>query len=218
MTLRVSPGVFLSILFAVPFVARATSHIISNTEAIRQAQSLQAQSKAEGNTEMAAKFGEMLKNLTKPLVDGNAMCNPVTPVCKCGQVMGKNGCEKGANMYMCPCFQTVPTGMATGQCVAPNNCKGQGFSDQAGKTQSVGDSKGFMDALKGVMDLLKQAMQGQQQQQQQPQTGTQGCTTYRQVSTPTTDPCAYYVPPTSSSLLTNTGLTDATSGSGTNVS
>src|SRR3989344_4288198 len=228
MTLRVSLGIFLVFFFSAPFVVGAAS--TSDTTAIRQAQSLQAKYESEGNKEMAAKYGEMLKGLTKPSFEADMMCNPFIPQCPCGIVPDEKGkcTKKGANMNQCPCFEKVSTGVVTGKCVMANNCKGQEFSDLSGKTQSVGDSKGFMDALKGVMDLLKQAMQGQQQQQQ-PQTGAQGCTTYRQVSTPTTDPCSYYVPPTSDSLLTNTtgnigsGVSDAlldalTGGTNINVS
>src|SRR3989344_6384055 len=190
MTLRISAGVFLALLFAVPLVSQAA-------------------------LDMSADSIDCRPDATPK------GCPPCSK-----QKMWKNGCESdpAQTKWGCPCkSQVVPAG---GLCVATNNCQGNWFKDQQGKTQSPGDSKGFMDALKGVMDLLKQAMQKDQQQQHQPQTGTQGCTTYHQVSTPTTDPCAYYVPPTSDSLLTNTtgnigtgvsdALLDALSG-GTNI-
>ena len=44
--------------------------------------------------------------------------------------------------------------------------------------------------------------------------GSQGCTQYYQVSTPTSDPCAYYVPQVSSSIDTSTGGTGGTGGTG----
>jgi hypothetical protein len=98
-----------------------------------------------------------------------------------------------------------------GVCIAAGKCEGVNFTGLNGQQQGVGDAKGMMDAMKGVMDMLKQAMQGKQQQQQpqQPTTGlpTTGCTAYYQVTAPSADPCAYYVPPTSDSLLSgSTGL------------
>lgn len=116
---------------------------------------------------------------------------------------------------MCPpgiCVDKPPGGTVNGICIAQNKCEGSNATNQEGKQQGMGDAKGMMDALKQVMDMLKQAMQkkggggggdkGQQQQQGQ----DQGCKQYYQVTTPSTDPCAYYVPPTSNSLL-QTGQT-----------
>lgn len=108
----------------------------------------------------------------------------------------------------CDCSVSPPTGHVSAKCVASTNCEGTGSTNQEGKQQGVGDAKGMMDALKQVMDMLKQAMQkggggdkGQQPQQQQQPGLDQGCKQYYQVTVPSTDPCAYYVPPTSKSLL-----------------
>lgn len=99
-----------------------------------------------------------------------------------------------------------------GKCVANLNCKGTSFTDQQGESKSPGDAAGMGEALKGIMDMLKQAMKGGGggggggEQPPPPQTGKEGCTQYYQVTAPSSDPCAYYVPPTSDSLLNTSGL------------
>jgi len=126
--------------------------------------------------------------------------------CGCKMEMKGNPpkCQPSPNMHKCPCKSKVAP--AGGICIAMQNCQGTSFQDQEGKTQSPGDSKGMGDMLKQVMDMLKQAMQqkggGDQQQQPQQQQQAQLCPqgTY-QVTTPSGDPCAVYVPPTSQSLL-----------------
>src|SRR3989344_5835370 len=142
----------------------------------------------------------------------DSMCLPdaAPDPCVCGPKFVPNkGCSGPPTKFMCECFDTPPGGKVTGKCVNTFDCKGTG-TEKGG----IGDAKGFMDALKGVMGMLQQAMQSKQQQQQQPQpqplTGTQGCTAYYQVTAPSADPCAYYVPPTSQSLLT-TGVDTSTS-------
>ncbi|OGG74137.1 hypothetical protein A3A40_03160 [Candidatus Kaiserbacteria bacterium RIFCSPLOWO2_01_FULL_54_20] len=132
------------------------------------------------------------------LTTGNESCIPVYEECGCSQRKNSKGqCVPGINRWKCQCDETPPGGKVTAICVHQLDCKGTG-TEKGG----LGDAKGFLDIIKGVMDLLKPKEQPQSpQQQQQPQTGTQGCTKYYQVTTPSTDPCAYYVPPTSTSLL-----------------
>ena len=131
------------------------------------------------------------------------MCPPQKPNCTIPE-KGIKGCD---------CSVSPPTGSVSAKCVTSSNCKGTGSTDQEGKQQGVGDAKGMMDALKQVMDMLKQAMQkkgggggGDKGQQQQPPGPEQGCKQYYQVTAPSSDPCAYYVPPTSNSLLQTSGL------------
>lgn len=141
----------------------------------------------------------------------DSMCLPKADPTPCGPCskMDKIGgkCVPTGNKWMCECYDTPPGGKVTGVCVATFNCEGK--STEKG---GIGDAKGMMDALKQVMDMLKQAMQkkgggGGGDKGQQPQPGQdQGCKQYYQVTTPSTDPCAYYVPPTSNSLLQTSGL------------
>lgn len=147
----------------------------------------------------------------------NAMCNPWNAACPCGAGINPPQCDSGGpNKANCPpgvCIDHPPGGPVPGVCPAAGKCEGTSFTNQEGKSEGVGDAKGMMDALKQVMDMLKQAMEkkggggdkdkGQQQQQGQ----DQGCKQYYQVTAPSTDPCAYYVPPTSNSLLQTNGLT-----------
>ena len=132
------------------------------------------------------------------------MCKPVyIDTCGCKSKMGTNGCEKSPNMHLCPCWDTPPGGKVTGICVDKINCEGKKFTDQEGKSQSPGDAKGMADALKGVMDLLKEFMKKEPKPpSQQPAglPGQQGCTAFYQVSIPSTEPCANYVQPLSQSL------------------
>ena len=149
----------------------------------------------------------------------DAMCTPKADPTPCGPCskMDKIGgkCVPTGNKWMCECYDTPPGGKVTGVCVATFNCEGK--STEKG---GIGDAKGMMDALKQVMDMLKQAMQkkggggGGDKGQEQKQPGLdQGCKQYYQVTVPSTDPCAYYVPPTSNSLLQTSGL-DALGSSG----
>jgi len=55
----------------------------------------------------------------------DAMCNPVTPVCSCGMIMGAHGCTAGPNKYLCTCSDTTNGGVTTGICIAPNKCLAQ---------------------------------------------------------------------------------------------
>jgi len=139
----------------------------------------------------------------------NALCTPGNYGCFFGSPPPRG--QSGPCMLLKPCYdvvQTMPLKVVAGECMAQKKCEGKKFTDQKGNTQGVGDAKGFLDIMKGIVDLLKGGQGGGgsgSQPPPQPQTGTQGCTRYYQVTTPSTDPCAYYVPPTSNSLLNTTG-------------
>lgn len=164
------------------------------------------------------------------MTGANPQCNPWFAQCPCKKCPNSKNkctvsCKNTANCAPGICKAVVPGGTTNGICVAKGKCEGENFTDQKGEQQGVGDAKGMMEAMKGVMDMLKEAMKGgggggggQQGQQQQAQSG-QNCTQYYQVSVPTTDQCAYYVPPTSNQLLgsnlntdTSQSLLDALSG------
>jgi len=107
------------------------------------------------------------------------------------------GNECNVKVYKCQ------SQIAQGRCQIIG-CKGETYTGQDGATQGVGSSGAFNEILKGAMGLLQGLLQGKQQQQQTPPppppTGSAGCTSYYQVTAPSTDPCAYYVPPVSDSL------------------
>lgn len=162
----------------------------------------------------------------------DAQCKPIIPECpKCGYKKNSKGTcvfvSQKVNMLKCICKSTIKP--VTGICVGLEDCLGQTAVNQQGKSQGMGDMKGFMDIMKGVMDMLKGkgGGGGGGGGSQPPSTGPAGCTAYYQVTAPSSDPCAYYVPPVSDSLLgtgnINTGASDALmnalgSGSALNVS
>lgn len=141
----------------------------------------------------------------------NPKCVPWDKRCPCGGGIGSK-CRGSGNTANCLpgiCKDTVPGGKVNGICVAKGVCKGTDFTSQQGKQEGVGDAKGMMDALKGIMDMLKGkggGGGGGGQPPQQEQGLEKGCASYYQVTAPSADPCAYYVPPTSDSLLNMSGL------------
>ena len=184
--------------------ANAVAAAVDRAETIRRLQAAQQTAQSEGNTEMANLLKKQLDNLTAALLDANKQCVPVDMRCGCGKVMTNDGCKGGANMHLCPCYQQVPNTnhVITGICVAQNDCKGVSGTNLSGQTGGLSNPGAFADILKGLMDKLFQGGGGGGggggAEQSNP--GSE-CTTYYQVTVPTTDPCAYYVPPTSSSLL-----------------
>src|SRR3989344_824200 len=127
--------------------------------------------------------------------------------CPCGVVCKKGGPQGGQG---CPCGEAPPGGKVTGVCVAAINCKGTGT--EAG---GFGDVKGYLDIMKGVMDLLKKKEGGGgggSGSDGSAPLGTTTCSAYYQVSVPSSDPCAYYVPPVS------TLFDGGTSGTNSNAS
>jgi hypothetical protein len=150
----------------------------------------------------------------------DAMCNPVIPACKCGEVMTPKGCKmKGPqfNKFMCPvgiCFDTPPGGKVDGTCVAPNNCEGK-QTEKGG----IGDAKGFGDMMKGMMEKMMEMMKKEGGDSPPPPPppptdASQQCPGGKyMVTTPSADPCAQYTPPNSNALLDPNG----TLGSSNNI-
>lgn len=151
--------------------------------------------------------------------DANAMCNPVQMVCGCGQVMTSKGCRGGANMFMCPCMETVNNKVISGVCMGPNKCEGQ-------QGQGLGDAQAALGMVKQIFDLVKGLAGGGgggAGEMPPTDTGSAGCTSYYQVTVPSSDPCAIYNPNgvidasnSGSSGISGT-LLDALGGNGSSV-
>ncbi|OGG79732.1 hypothetical protein A3A39_04360 [Candidatus Kaiserbacteria bacterium RIFCSPLOWO2_01_FULL_54_13] len=130
----------------------------------------------------------------------DAMCDPVwIDPCGCKKKLVSGKCMPSPNMHLCACWDDPPGGRVSGICVASFNCEGQTSTDQYGKTQGMGSLGQFMDMLKKLAEKGGGGGGGEQPQPEQ-QAG-QECTAPYQVSAPSSDPCAVYIPPTSDSLL-----------------
>ena len=119
----------------------------------------------------------------------------------------------GRNFECWELVNTNPIQIVTGKCLVALNCKGINYTGLDGKTTGVGGLGGIVgDIFKAALpQLLQQLMKGGQSGSGGGSSGgagtgvgSYGCSTYYQVTVPSTDPCAYYIPPTSQSLL-NTG-------------
>ena len=169
---------------------------------------------SSGNQGAQDAIKELMKQLDQmnaTLLDSNFQCMPVLLQCGCGQVKGSNGCTAGSNKWMCPCVQSIPDTNHTvkGICVAPLKCEGQSFTNLQGQSTGVGDTGNIIGGIfKGLLDSLMQGLSaggggggsgggtfGQ----------SAGCTQYYTVTTPTSDPCATYVPPVSGDILGSFG-------------
>lgn len=116
----------------------------------------------------------------------------------------------------CPtvfCQDTTNGYVSFGHCSAPGICKGEGSSGQNG---GMGDLKQALDAVKSILDAMKGkggggGGGGGEQPGTNPLTNPTlgGCSQYYNVTTPSSDPCAVYVPPVSDSL---TGTTTSAAG------
>lgn len=106
-------------------------------------------------------------------------------------------------MFMCPCQETVNGKLIKGVCMAQNKCEGQ-------------QGEGLDSSAMGMLSqLLQQAMQqlmkggggggGAGEMPTSTYGGATGCTSYYQVTVPSSDPCAIYNP---------TGVIDAAGGTG----
>ena len=141
----------------------------------------------------------------------NAMCTPVDTRCPCNFVMTKFGCKAGKNKYFCQpapdvCYAMDTSGkfQVLGTCVAPYKCQGMIAPGLNGG--NVLDSA-LSQLGQAVGQMLQQLMQGSAGG-----SGSSGDTSqypgacpngYYQVSAPSSDPCAQYVPLTSSSIDTS---------------
>ena len=152
------------------------------------------------------------------------MCTKVDTTCPCGSVKDKNGkCQNtgnpAANPNQCPMYCKGPTpngGYVIGHCVMNNVCHGDTYTGLNGK--SSGTDAGLSALGQVLGQLMGKLMQGSQGSGSGSSAGTggttgtngssAGCTSFYAVSYPSSDPCAYYVPNTSSLLGSSTsGLT-----------
>jgi len=166
--------------------------------------------------------------------DANAQCAMWNPACPCGMGIEMNlltgQCPGSGNTAGCPvgtCQEQTPKGPVQGICATAGKCKGVLTAE--GKGVGLGQVQGIMDGLKGLMQGL-QGMggggggggqgQGQQGQGQgmgglgtglgtTPWTGTTCTGAQYTVSYPSTDPCAVYQPPVSSSLNGGSSLLES---------
>lgn len=115
---------------------------------------------------------------------------------------------KVQNPPFCPtlvCTDTTNGFSTMGHCAAPGICKGESTSGQNG---GMGDLSQALGAIKSILDMMK----GQQggggsgsgdQSSANPNGATPGlggCAQYYNVTTPSSDPCAVYIPPVSNAL------------------
>lgn len=125
-------------------------------------------------------------------------------------------CVPGGDPKKDPPCATVKCGDSTngfatgGVCVnsVPGVCKATSAQGQNG---GMGDIKQALDAIKSILDMMKGQQggggSGSGSGAANPATtpGLGGCAQYYNVTTPSSDPCAVYVPPVSDSLGSSTG-------------
>lgn len=132
--------------------------------------------------------------------DANAMCTPVRLECGCGMVMTSKGCRGGSNMYKCPCGEDVNSGNISGICMGTNKCEGQSFSSDVAGGQLL------QQLMQAMQQLMKGGGGGGGGAGEMPtDPNATACTTYYQVTVPSSDPCAIYNP---------SGVLDAAGGAG----
>lgn len=131
--------------------------------------------------------------------------------CPCGVVCKKGGPPGGLN---CPCSETTNGFGTSGVCVAALKCLAKNTAGLDGKGMSIGDLSQLMQMAKGLMDMVKGqgggsggGGSGVATPGTTPTLG--GCASYYNVTTPSSDPCAVYMPPVSESLGSTTGSTSA---------
>ncbi|MEN9413531.1 MAG: hypothetical protein RLZZ342_618 [Candidatus Parcubacteria bacterium] len=139
----------------------------------------------------------------------DAMCIPTWDYgCPCGVVCKKGGPPGGQG---CPCQDTTNQYTTPGKCVAAVKCLATGAPGQNG---GMGDIKQALDAVKSILDMMKGGGGGGGgggDQGSNPLTNPTlgGCAQYYNVTTPSSDPCAVYVPPVSNQL---TGTSSSAAG------
>ena len=161
------------------------------------------------NADLAA---SKLKDLTVTILDdADKMCTPIDKKCGCGYrwqctggLLPSCACKPDINMYKCVCYQLVPntSHIVKGICEEELQCRGRTYTNLEGKTTGVGDIGGIVGQIfKGLLDKVMGGGGGGAGGSTGVPAGSSGCTQYYQVTVPSTDPCAQYVPPTSGSLL-----------------
>ncbi|MDO8481873.1 MAG: hypothetical protein Q7S75_02220 [bacterium] len=137
-----------------------------------------------------------------------AQCTPVTPACPCGTVPSTSGCVAGPNKFMCPCISTSFFGLYTsaGTCTGPGVCTATGITPLATIGMGI-----ISSGISGVVNLGLKALSGggSTPNSISPTSIPRGCTYRYQVTVPSSDPCAIYVPSTSGSLNTSSQLLNA---------
>jgi hypothetical protein len=128
-------------------------------------------------------------------------------MCQYGTRCGKNGPPGVLNK---PCSDSTNGFTTSGKCVAPFKCLATSAQGQNG---GMGDIKQALDAVKSILDMMKGGGGGggggggEQSPATNPTLG--GCAQYYNVTTPSSDPCAVYVPPVSDQL---TGTSSSAAG------
>lgn len=125
--------------------------------------------------------------------------------CPCGMVCKKGGPPGGQG---CPCQDTTNSFTTPGKCVAAIKCLATGAPGQNG---GMGDLKQALDMAKSLLDMMKgkggggggDSGGGAATGATNPTLG--GCAQYYNVTLPSSDPCAVYVPPVSTSLASTSG-------------
>lgn len=126
--------------------------------------------------------------------------------CPCGVVCHKGGPPGGLN---CPCSDVTSGFTTQGKCVSALKCLATSAQGQNG---GMGDLKQALDMAKSILDMMKGKGGGGGGGDSGAGAGTGatnptlgGCSQYYNVTTPSSDPCAVYIPPVSSALASTSG-------------
>ncbi|MDO8521866.1 MAG: hypothetical protein Q7S08_01100 [bacterium] len=140
----------------------------------------------------------------------DAICIPVVQNCGCGMVLTPKGCIAWPNKFLCPCFDVTFGFKTPGICVANNICLGLGTVGLTGA--AIGIGKGIVGKILGGNESSGSNV---------PAGGMSlaggskvGCSGTPYISTtPSTNPCAVYIPTgaTASSTLNLSGLSQSPS-------
>lgn len=161
---------------------------------------------------------------TSTSVAANMMCAPVIKACGCHMTPCLGGCCASDNMWLCKCENTTNKQVSTGFCSDTHYCQTTVSSgkpvdtDQSKLTQAVTQAIEKIaqeNAALGGGGVVGGEKGGSSSSQA---SGTSLCTSVHQVSVPSTDPCAVYVPPSTlgtgliRDLFTQTGASRVLSG------
>lgn len=133
----------------------------------------------------------------------DAQCIPALPTaCGCGTREDSKGRCTIPNKFGCTCTDMTSGRASVGTCTNTNVCTGKTSEGQGGGAEGL---KAIGDILKQVMDMLKGGGGGGGGgAPTTPTDGTAGCTSYRPVHVPSSDPCEYYVPGSGTGTTTST--------------
>lgn len=122
-------------------------------------------------------------------------------------------------MHQCVCFETVNGGRIAGKCGALHKCEGMTFqSDVASGGMDAGALSALSQLVQQLMGAMKGGGGGGGGGMPPTDPNATGCTTYYQVTVPSSDPCAIYnpspiLPGTTGGSSVADGLLDALGGS-----